>query len=115
VYRKTSVTLPIAIRTDEEVRQWLEGNPEDWEGALDLDVSYIDPRATCDDHEICDIDVTDGQIEVEYRVDYSSYAGCRDITEDDSEKRRVKGQVMGAEITFETLVPDDGMSPSDEL
>lgn len=115
MYRPTLVSLPIAIRTDEEVRQWLEGNPEDWESALDLDVHYIDPRATCDDHEICDIDVTDGQIEVEYRVDYSSYAGCRDITEDDSENRTLKGQVVGAQIKFLTLIADDGMSPSDEL
>lgn len=115
MYRKTKVALPSAIRTDEAIENWLEANQDAWEDALDLEVHYIDPRAICDGHDICQIDVTDGRIKVRYRVDYSSFNGCRDITEDDSETRTIKGKVMGSSICFETLLPEGGLSPSDEL
>ncbi|OFU98045.1 MULTISPECIES: hypothetical protein [Stenotrophomonas] len=115
MYRATSVVIPAGITTDDQVREWLAENVEDWEAALDLEVEYVDDRAVYQWHQIDDIDVVGGQVRVQYTVEYDAYYGCKDMDSSGEDERDITGQWRDGEVVFQTFVQPERSVPDDEL
>lgn len=115
MYRKTTVDLPVFVREDEDVKEWLQDNPDRWREAVDEDVWQLDPRATYLEHEIEQIDVADGEILVQYTVEYDLYYGCRDINASGTDSREIVGKVIDGRVIFQTFEQPDPQARVDEI
>ncbi len=115
MYRKTPVSLPPSIRTDQGIAAWLAANPDEWEEALDLEVGYVDDRATYEGHQIDDIRVSDGHVFIQYTVEYDAYYGCKDMDSAGEDERDISGDLVDGTLIFETFVPPARQAPDDEL
>ncbi|WP_251477733.1 hypothetical protein [Stenotrophomonas lactitubi] len=115
MYRQTVVALPAAVTEDEDVREWLEENAERWSHALDLEVLHIDPRTNLIGHDIDLVTVDDGQVNVQYTVEYYIYYGCRDIDGGGYDHRDISGEVVNGTIVFQTFEQPEPLAPDEEL
>jgi len=115
MYRTTVVTLPSAVGSDGAVHEWLVCNETEWREALDLEVDYLDDRATYMWHTVNDVTVENGQVTVYYTVEYDAYYGCRDMDFSDEDERVVVGRVANGAVVFQTYVQPQQMAPDEEF
>lgn len=115
MYRETVVPLPSLIMEDEDVKAWLEDNYDLWSAAIDRTVHHIDPRAEYLDYSIEQIDVENGQISIQYAVEYDLYYGCKDVDGAGEDCREIDGEVADGTVVFSTFVQPEPLAPDEEL
>lgn len=110
------IEVPPHIVNDEKLEDWLMDNTDLFSGALEIDTSHLDDRATVDDVRITEINVDKQTVVIRYEYDYSVFYGCRDMDGGDTEDDLViVGNRQGNTITFETFKPRERRSTYDEL
>lgn len=67
---------------------------------MDLIVDDHDDRAIIYNVVITEIQLSDGDIDIEYDVEFSAYYGCRDQNYADSDSRTINGDRTQAELIF---------------
>lgn len=85
--------------------------------ALDLVVNDMDERAVLDDVEVTEVvfDAEAKTVEVFYSVTFSAYYGCRDQNYTSSDERSVVGSLEDGYWVFDSFIPTQRLSPSEEL
>lgn len=89
------------IDKDAALQEWLHDNEKLIERALELDVSYVDPRAQETGWSIGDISVVGDNVQVDYVVDYEIYFGCDSI----NKKGEVDRSSASSKAISSTLLP----------
>lgn len=115
LHRDTVVALPKLVREDEDVHAWLQDNHDLWVEAIDKDVWQLDCRANYMGHQIDQIAVADGEVHVDYTVEYEIYYGCSDQDGSGWDQRDIRGKVVDGKLLFKTFQQPDPLSTCEEL
>lgn len=115
MYRETEIDVPPSVLGDQETAAWLREYSTDWEHALDLQVHYLDDRATYLWHHVYEVTVRGGDVNVHYGVEYEAYYGCDDANVSDEDERQISGTLADGKIIFRTFQPPERPAPDEEL
>lgn len=110
------IEAPDNFENDEEFIDWVLENSELFHGAMDLDASIHDDRATVDEVRITNVELDDASVAIYYEYDYSAYYGCRNIDHGDtSEEEVIVGKRKGHNLLFDKFKPREKRSTDEEL
>lgn len=107
--------LPTAGEMQSHLQSLVDDEESAFIGALDMDVSHVDPRAQAYGIRITDVDIGPATIGVSYEVDFNVFSGCKDMDIDDSEEGFVTGALTARGWEFEEHVPRPKRSTLDEF
>ncbi|MBD9534632.1 hypothetical protein IB227_02055 [Stenotrophomonas sp. STM01] len=100
---------------EDDLKKYLENTDGILRKVLDLDVSMINDRAVADDYEIDDIDIDGDEIQIDYRINYSIYNGCKDWNVVDDDDRSVNGVWRANTLRFVPVKHPERLAPNEEL
>lgn len=113
---KLLIDIPSYIEDEEELAEWVRDNPDLFSGAMDLDASQIDDRATVHDVTITDVEVDKESVAIHYEYDFSAYYGCRDMNyAGTSDEDVIVGVRNGSTLEFEKFIPPERRSTDEEF
>lgn len=98
-----------------QLREDKDGRRGNFASALDLDVSYIDARATMDGVLVTCVEFEGDVALVSYAVDYSIFSGCSDLHVEETLEYCIKGTRTPDGWEFMRHVPFPTRSTADEL
>lgn len=113
---KLLIHIPSHIEDDEELAEWVRDNPDLFSGAMDLDVSQFNDRATVQDVTITEVEIDEESVAINYEYNFSAYYGCRDMNHDGtSDEDVIVGVKNGATLEFEKFIPPERRSTNEEF